>query len=397
MIRQLRTDEKKQALDLSAYAFQFSLSESEEQEILGDMDERHVRVRENDEGDIAAKLSILPLRASVAGVDMAMGGIAGVATWPEYRRGGHVSALLVDAFDEMRQAGQTISFLYPFSIPFYRKFGYELFASELHVKMTREQFPLAAESAATLVRIEPDKSYEALCGLYHDWAKAFTGTLKRDKDWWDKRLLKRKKGSIIATKQDGRLTGYMIYSVKDRTMTVKEMVSTDTDSRLALFTFIRNHDSMADNCVITVPPDSHLPYLLPDPKIMQDVKSYFMMRIVDVEGFFAHFSFQTAEKAVTIPLHITDDHCPWNNGTFLLAVKNGDVSVSKIPEKPGSRCAHPPKKGIHLSINSLAAIMAGVMSTSFLNTEGIVTGDESSILAFDALIPVQRPFIYDFF
>ena len=57
-----------------------------------------------------------------------MGGIAGVATWPENRRQGHVSTLLKHALQEMKSKGQTLSFLHPFSIPFYRKFGWELYA-----------------------------------------------------------------------------------------------------------------------------------------------------------------------------------------------------------------------------------------------------------------------------
>ncbi|MFD2881051.1 GNAT family N-acetyltransferase [Paenibacillus rhizoplanae] len=63
------------------------------------------------EGDgIGAQLTLLPLQACIQGRPVSMGGIAGVATWPENRRQGYVAHLLTHALKTMNENGQTLSF-----------------------------------------------------------------------------------------------------------------------------------------------------------------------------------------------------------------------------------------------------------------------------------------------
>ncbi len=52
-----------------------------------------------------------------------MGGVAGVATYPEYRRSGYVKELLQHSLQTMKKDGYTVSMLHPFAVSFYRKYG----------------------------------------------------------------------------------------------------------------------------------------------------------------------------------------------------------------------------------------------------------------------------------
>src|SRR4051812_5295884 len=99
---------------LSEFAFQFKLPPERKEshrltfrpeENWGAFDER---------GMLLSGLMLLPLETWIQGKKLAMGGIAGVATWPEARRQGCVSKLLVHSLNTMREAGQTISMLAPF-------------------------------------------------------------------------------------------------------------------------------------------------------------------------------------------------------------------------------------------------------------------------------------------
>ncbi|AOM83697.1 GNAT family N-acetyltransferase [Salisediminibacterium beveridgei] len=396
-IRKLNHHEKKEVLDLSAYSFQFHLSEEEETNVLEKMKPEYTWVHEHTDGEIAAKLNILPLETYIGGRLMKMGGIAGVATWPEFRRGGYVKALLLHAFTEMKDAGQVISFLHPFSVPFYRKFGYELFGRELHVTLEREQLPKDRPYAGKIRRVKQEDAPVQLAAVYEQWAKNYSGTLKRSDDWWQNSVFRRKKGAIVAYTSDDQVTGYMIYEVKDKTMTIKEWIWLTPDARDGLISFIRNHDSMAQRYTMTVAPQSGLPYLLDDAKVKQELSSYFMARIIDLENFLSVYPFELTGRDGVIPLHIIDDNCPWNQGTFLLAVKNGALSVKKAPVKEGSRCAHPPKRGIHASIGTLSGLMMQAESFELYVTEKLIEGDEESISFFKSILPRQKPFIYDFF
>src|SRR4051812_40976544 len=125
-IRRIEKDTLADSIRLSQFAFQYELSQAEQEERIANFKPEQSWGYYMEE-QLAAKLSILELKTWINGYPFAMGGIAGVATWPEFRRHGMVKKLLIHALQTMKAAGQTISFLHPFEFPFYRKFGWETY------------------------------------------------------------------------------------------------------------------------------------------------------------------------------------------------------------------------------------------------------------------------------
>lgn len=116
-IRQLHSEEFNLSMDLSEYAFQYKLPSEKR----ANAKERFKAERvwgAFEEGTLEAKLTLLPFQVYIQGRLVPMGGLAGVATWPENRRQGHVAKLLAHTLQTMNEAGQTLSFLHPFLIPF---------------------------------------------------------------------------------------------------------------------------------------------------------------------------------------------------------------------------------------------------------------------------------------
>ncbi|MBS4213970.1 GNAT family N-acetyltransferase [Neobacillus rhizophilus] len=74
----------------------------------------------------AAKLHIIPLSIYIKDAEWNMGGIAGAATYPEYRRTGYVKSFILESLKQMRDNVQIVSLLHPFDIGFYRKYGWEI-------------------------------------------------------------------------------------------------------------------------------------------------------------------------------------------------------------------------------------------------------------------------------
>jgi len=72
------------------------------------------------------------------GKSVPMGGIASVATLPEYRHCHCASNMLIKALEIMKERGQIFSALTPFSFPFYRKYSWELgfHTREYHLLMS---------------------------------------------------------------------------------------------------------------------------------------------------------------------------------------------------------------------------------------------------------------------
>lgn len=78
------------------------------------------------ESAMLATMTVVPWTARFDGHAVGMGGIGGVASLPQHRRGGAIRACFGAALRDLYDADTPLSYLYPFSNAFYRKFGYEL-------------------------------------------------------------------------------------------------------------------------------------------------------------------------------------------------------------------------------------------------------------------------------
>jgi len=80
----------------------------------------------SEEGDaFCGCIGVLTADVRFDGHLVSMGGVAGVATLPQYRRRGAIRVCMNAALAEMREKGDVFSVLYPFSRAYYRQFGYE--------------------------------------------------------------------------------------------------------------------------------------------------------------------------------------------------------------------------------------------------------------------------------
>lgn len=395
-IRRLKSSEAEKAVRMSEFAFQYNMSDDERRVRLADMKPKETWVAEEN-GEILSKAAVLPIHVYLQGTPISAGGVSGVATWPEHRRKGIVAALLKHALENMRKEGQLLSLLYPFSIPFYRKYGWELFADQETITLTREQLPNIEPHEGECRRIKQNPS---LIGpVYDAWAAKKNGTILRTAEWWKKSVFKRKKGIIAAYYRDDAITGYLIYEVKDNHMEIAEIIWLDPDARRGLFAFIRNHDSMIKTVAVTTCAHEIFPYLLPDPKVKREISSYFMARIVDCEALLAAYPFQLGRNQDMI-IKVTDSICEWNEGTYILSASSDPSRrvrffPPKLEEITVSRQI--PKRRLIIDINSLSAILMGAQSATALWEEGYIFGDEESVKLLDASIIPRSSFIYDFF
>lgn len=267
---------------LSQFAFQYELSEEAFKKKREEA-ERHTIWGWMADNQLAAKLHLIPLTCYINGKTFEMGGVSSVATWPEFRRQGAVKDLLYHSLQYMRESGQTISFLHPFSFAFYRKYGWEHTFSEKAYTIPLEMLKQGWGAEGSVRRIEDDTAL--LHEVYTDYAKNFNGPLTRDEKWWEQRVLKAKWHKAAAFSADGNAEGYLLYRVKAGKVTVHEFVYNTLNARKLLMQFIANHDSMAETVEMTVPENDNLPLLVEEPRFEQHIKPYFMARIVDVEAF----------------------------------------------------------------------------------------------------------------
>ncbi|PFQ51601.1 GNAT family N-acetyltransferase [Bacillus cereus] len=382
---QLKEDKFREALRLSEYAFQYKVDEGRLQQQLTKMKESHEIYGIMEGEDLAAKLHLIPFHIYIGKEKFKMGGIAGVATYPEYRRSGYVKELLQHSLQTMKKDGYTVSMLHPFAVSFYRKYGWELCANLLVCHMTKSDLVMKKQVSGTVKRFNKENHPEEVEKLYETFAERFSGMLVREKNWWLQAVYD---DLTLAIYYDENKTaaGYMLYKIENYKMTVEEFVPLHNEARNGLWNFICQHDSMIKELEMTVSENEPLLYSLQEPRIKTEIKPYFMGRIVDVEQFFKQYdelNWNNVQQEVI--LHITDAFAPWNNVTVRLA--NHEITI--VEEST--------EKGIKLDINALSAIMFGYKRPLELNELELISGRDEAIRLFENVVPVRKPFIYDFF
>ncbi|OTY49990.1 GNAT family N-acetyltransferase [Bacillus thuringiensis serovar pingluonsis] len=380
----LKEDKFREALRLSEYAFQYKVDEDRLQQQLTKMKESHEVYGIMEGENLAAKLHLIPFHIYIGKEKFKMGGVAGVATYPEYRRSGYVKELLQHSLQTMKKDGYIVSMLHPFAVSFYRKYGWELCANLLVCHMTKSDLVMKKQVNGTVKRFNKENHQEEVEKLYETFAERFSGMLVRNEKWWLQAVYD---DLTLAIYYDENKTaaGYMLYKIEKSKMTVEEFVPLHNEARNGLWNFICQHDSMIKDLEMTVSENEPLLYTLQEPRVKTEIKPYFMGRIVDVEQFLKQYELNWNNVQQEVILHITDSFAQWNNITVRLA--NHEITI--IEEQID--------KGIKLDINALSTILFGYKRPLELNELELISGSEEEIRAFENVVPVRKPFIYDFF
>ncbi|MGF9831760.1 GNAT family N-acetyltransferase [Bacillus anthracis] len=380
----LKEDKFREALRLSEYAFQYKVEEERMQQQITKMKESHEVYGIMEGENLAAKLHLIPFHIYIGKEKFKMGGVAGVATYPEYRRSGYVKELLQHSLQTMKKDGYTVSMLHPFAVSFYRKYGWELCANLLVCHMTKSDLVMKKQVNGTVKRFNKESHPEEVEKLYETFAERFSGMLVRNEKWWLQAVYD---DLTLAIYYDENQTaaGYMLYKIENYKMTVEEFVPLHNEAQNGLWNFICQHDSMIKDLEMTVSENEPLLYTLQEPRVKAEIKPYFMGRIVDVEQFLKQYELNWNNVQQEVILHITDSFAQWNNITVRLA--NHEITIIEEPID----------KGIKLDINALSTILFGYKRPLDLNELELISGSEEEIRAFENVVPVRKPFIYDFF
>ncbi len=388
-IVQLREDQFRDAIRLSEYAFQYKVPEEQIEQRLENLKRRHQIFGILDGQNLASKLHLIRFEIYMGAVRIKMGGVAGVATYPEYRRKGHVKELLAHALKHMKENGYAVSMLHPFSVAFYRKYGWELFSNRLKCSLSKADLVMHGYVPGHIRRFTKESHNGDVEKVYERFAEQFFGMLVRDETWWFNAVYQDLYAAVYYDEQH-EPQGYILYEVKDSKMTVEEFVALNGEARSGLWNFICQHDSMIKELEITTHEREPLLFALQEPRVKAELTPYFMVRIVDVELFLKQYPFNWTNVEDSVVLHVVDSFAPWNNKTVLLG--DGEVSILEQAEAPAFA-----ERGIRLNINSLSTALFGYRRPRELYEVNLLSGTEEEIQAFERLIPAQQPFFYDFF
>src|SRR5262249_25992984 len=112
-------------------------------------------------------------------------------------------------------------------------------------------------------------------------------------------------------------------------------------------------------------------------KIKSRLQPYFMSRIVDIPGAFSFLRPDSSVCGKAI-IKVSDEHAPWNAGTWAIEAQEGRVTATRSDAAPG----------LTLDIRALSQAYCGPPSLIDIRVRGLVTVlDEQSFQLLSALLP----------
>ena len=338
------------------------------------------------DGDtLVSQFAVYPMEMNIHQVIYPVGFITSVTTYPEYSGRGLMSRLMKLSLTEMKAKGQSLALLYPYSFPLYRHRGWEIVSDKMTYTIRSEQLPKNIVAPGYVRRVTEEN--KDLFALHSRFARQTHGCLFRNNLAWEEYWRWDDSDTTIAIYYTckGEPTGYMVYSITDDSMYVKEMISLNLEAQKGLVKYIDAHDSMVDE----IHGDNYLSepiaFTLEDSDIKETVRPYIMGRIIDIETFLENYRFDTHANGITLNLHITDPLLEWNNKAFSITIENNRAVLGKTTSKAVAS----------MSIGTLTAMLLGYKRAADLARIERIQGDKATISLLDKIIIHTRPYISD--
>lgn len=337
--------------------------------------------------ELISQLAIYPCEVNIHGKIFKMAGLTGVGTYPEYAGHGLMHDLVKVGLDQMRQNKQWISYLYPYSIPFYRKKGWEIMSDHLTYDIRDSQLPKQQPVNGHVERLDIDDADVIM--MYDKFALRNHGAMIRNELNWDEYWRWENEEERIAGvyyDENEEPTGYVLYWIANEVFHIKEMIYLNQEARIGLWNFISAHYSMVDHVKGNLYQDEPITFLLDDGDIEQTIKPYFMARIVDAKEFLQAYPFETDGQAFHIEL--TDPLAEWNNGTFgVYWDEQGKVHVTSRPVGEKVVC----------DIQTLTTMLMSYRRPSYLAKIERLQATKQTLKNLENIIPVEQPYFSDYF
>lgn len=341
------------------------------------------------DGDkLISQLAVYPFQVNIFGRIYEMGGLTGVGTYPEYANLGLMNKLMLHALTKMRGRKQSISYLYPYSIPYYRRKGWEIITDKISFEIPDTQLPKKRIVPGNVERVNIE--HPDIKVIYEQFALQHHGAMLRNKLAWEEYLRWDLDDMTVGIYYDYNdlPMGYLLYWIAEEIFYIKEMVYINEEARTGLWNFISAHFSMIKLVKGDIYKDEPLSFILDDGDIKETISPYFMARIVDVELFIEQYPFIKQDKECELVLTLSDPMLEWNQGTFTLTVNlTGAGGLRKGGINPT----------LILDIPTLTTMLMGYKRPTYLARIGRIQSDEGTIDLLERLIKQEHPYFSDYF
>lgn len=340
-----------------------------------------------EDDDLVSQICIYPSEVNIHGRIYRMGGVTGVGTYPEYANLGLMHDLIKLALEKMRESKQFISYLFPYSIPYYRRKGWEIMSDHMTFSFKDTQLPKLVDVSGYVERL--DVNDENVIYIYDRFARITHGALIRNKfEWaeywrWEN---EEERTAAVYFDSNEQPQGCMFYWVEGDVFHIKEIFYLTQEARHGLWNFVRAHFSMIDEVKGDIYMNEPIAFELDDSQIVETIEPYYMARIIDVAEFLTVYPWDDDIK----PFHfiVKDPVAEWNNGVFGIK-QTGEGNVEVVREPIG--------KPVELDIRTLSTMMMSYKTPAYLHKIECLRTDPYTLRLLEKLIPGEQPYFSDYF
>lgn len=341
-----------------------------------------------DNDTLVSQVAVYPMQVRIFGKTYKMGGLTGVGTYPEYSNLSLMHKLLEQALKNMQKREESICYLYPYSIPYYRRKGWEIISDKMTYEIKDYQLPKKRQVLGDVRRVKTDS--EEIKKTYEKYAMKTHGAILRDDLAWNEYWLWDSDDIMgaIYYNENNEPDGYLIYWIENEVFHIKDMIFNNEDARTGLWNFVSAHFSMVDEVIGDTYTDEPLAFLLEDASIKETISPYYMARIVDFKEFIKQYPFKPDIIDREWKFTLTDPIMECNQGSFLLKIsKEGQGEVIRINEV----CKD------EISIQTMTTMIMGYKRPDYLFKIGRILASDSTIDMLEDAIEQQTPYISDYF
>ncbi|EPH99616.1 hypothetical protein D920_01333 [Enterococcus faecalis 13-SD-W-01] len=389
-VKELGTEAIEEMFQLATYAFNFERT-SERRERFSSITEHTWNYGFfNDENQLTSQVMATPFEVQFHGQVIPMAGIGYVASYPEARGQGGINQLMEKILQDCKERKVLLSYLAPFSYPFYRRYGYETVFEKISYRLSSRDWPNVKKTPGKIVRTSFEEAKAAMDNIYHQMKENQKGGLKRTPWWWEYKF-NQKKGNHFALyfNEKQEITGYLVYRLEGPEFVISEWGYLEHFAFKALARFIGSHSGAFETfSFLQGFSGRNLSFLLENPYAKMEIRPDMMARIVDIEGFLRKYPFKKQPEKFAIEIK-EDNYAPWNNGIYEIASLEEEITVRKTEQTN-----LPLLSG---SIQSFTQLLLGYQSLGTLVFHEKMTCPEELMTHLEEIIQGQQPILNDYF
>jgi predicted acetyltransferase len=319
-------------------------------------------------------------RLTTPGGEVGAAGVTMVGVMPTHRRRGILRMLMTRLFEQARERAEPVAILWASEAAIYQRFGYGLatLQTEIDAQKDKIQFARPVEVKGRVRIVDRDEAAERFPPIFEARRATTPGSLNRIDAKWryqlvnDAEWMRNGNGPKVRAllEVDGEARAYVIYRIKadwdnhgpKSVATVMELIGLDAASEQALWEWLFSIDLVGVVRTWRGPMPHPLQLMITEPRrLAATVSDGMWLRIIELPAALEGRSYRGPGSLV---FEVTDDFCPWNAGTWQLAVADAD-GVAKVT---GTRAA----PDLAIDIRDLAAVYLGAFSFAQLAAAGRV-------------------------